>query len=346
MLRNRMLRAAGAAGGEQVISVVVSSGSALLGYKLSPVDGWVGTYAAPSVAPASYEGVKLSPNADFIIVGTDIYEWSRAAGFGSKYSAPPTPVTGTTSIRFQPAVKDIGGGEYLVSFSSSDPPYIWVYRFDPASGFVGSIFGSPGSYDGASIFGADFFPGATTPHILLASNGSVSGKRISVYPWSFGLENPISGSPSPSEQYNPKWSIDGGHIIYHDNGSLKSYSWTGSGYGALVSSTSGIFIPQGHAPIAVHPDGDVVFSTGGATGSSRAVHAWPYVSGAFGAFVSPPSFSLLNGRSVAVPLSGDCVVGTHNSGSYLSAWHWNGSWSTYHGAPSGHSSLYDQLTVA
>jgi WD40 repeat protein len=164
-------------------------------YQWNSSTGFGSKYANPAtttgIVDAGISSIRFSKNGQALAAGgnagayINIYQFTFASGFGTKYSNPgTTPANAVYGIMFSP-------NDSYVATAHFGSPFITVYPWNASTGF-GSKYANPATLPGGTGQSVDFHPTGAS----IALGHSLAG-GVSVYPWSasgFGTRytNPAS----------------------------------------------------------------------------------------------------------------------------------------------------------
>jgi hypothetical protein len=269
--------------------------------------GWGSLSYRPQLAlGGSSNGI--AANASGSLIGTangstspycQVYPWVgigngfSGGGWGTQYSSPATPPTGTgESISWSR-----GGGALAIGHATS--PRVSVYPFTSANGY-GTKYSDPSTLPFTTARGVSFSNGA----IVLASRSS-SSTTTSAFPeawaWSdasgFGTRysNPSNGYKR-TVPYSVAVSQDGAKVIAgtaYDGGTnydlpnVHMWTWSdASGWGTYYTNPSGTFTSGSTNAAAINATSDAAAYGGN---QSSAVRVWAISGSGYGAKFSDPS---------------------------------------------------------
>lgn len=164
-------------------------------YQWNSSTGFGSKYANPAtttgIVDAGITSIRFSKTGQALAAGgnsgafINIYQFTFASGFGTKYSNPgTTPANAVYGIMFSP-------NDSYVATAHVGSPFITVYPWNTSTGF-GSKYANPATLPGGTGQSVDFHPTGAS----VALGHSLAG-GVSVYPWSasgFGTRytNPAS----------------------------------------------------------------------------------------------------------------------------------------------------------
>ena len=270
-------------------------------------------------------GINQFNFSQYLASGTSIYPWSLS-GFGTKFAAPSTTVTGTQNgVAFGPANNDV-----FISAGSS--PYINAYPFS-SSGF-GTKYANPatiptsGAPSGIAVsFLSDYY--GTTPQVGVTG---ATSPYISVYPWYSGtgfgtrMTNPASlplgqtlrmafSPPNSTSQT----ALAVGHFTspYISAYFWQSLSGFGTKYAAPASTPTGRIVDEKFSPSGK----DIVMAI---ANSSPYIHAysWSQSSGFGTKYADPATVAGAGALSIAFSPLGDAIAVGHFSSPYQTVYPW------------------------
>lgn len=236
----------------------------ILAYPWSDINGFGTKYSNPATLPTQGNNndgsIFWTPSgADVGRSGgssstkpVEIYPWSDATGFGTKYGDPSSAASGATvDFHWSPA-------ENALAVSSYSSPYIDAYRFTPGSGY-GTKYSAPSVSASFMPYGIKYSPSGAD--LATTGSGLSFGAQVPliVYPWTYasGFGTKYSNPAFDiGNGYGPSWSPDGSVLFVGSQRNSQStydyiyaFPWTsGVGFGTKYSSPT--TLPLGYGPTA------------------------------------------------------------------------------------------------
>lgn len=202
----------------------------------STATGFGTQYANPSPVVASAgSDARFHPSGNAIAITDNgfgsvspwfqIYAWSNASGFGTKYAAPATGLSHKSdSCAFAPS------GD-AIAFQSQGSPWVHAYPFSTSTG-IGTKFSNPAVIP-SSASRVNFNPAS---NVLIAG-----GDRVHAWAWSaggFGTKFADPAVPAVDSYYRLGFAPDGSAIVAGAQNSprVHAWAWSAGGFGAKYSN--------------------------------------------------------------------------------------------------------------
>ena len=311
---------------EQAVVFMGNGYGDMAAFEWVPGTGFGYEHTTPSLN-GIYDGFFSNNKDAFIAVSTGsspyvfAYAWNTSSGFGSALTAPSSPQTvyayGGGSINSADSAVVIGGQS-----GGSGQPEVVAYAFSSSSGF-GTKYSDPSSSVNETVRDVEFDP--TDSNVVMGVRDNSTGYSVLKYAWSnssgFGSKTTYSGI-SFGICYGISFHPSGNYAVLGTSGSpyARSYSYSSSGFGSLLSTPSSGPSSEVNDP-AFNSTGSVVALVDFA---SPYVHAYSYSSGYFGSKFSNPS-SLPSGYLESVRFSPDDDAIFVGGGSGVDAYSWSNS---------------------
>jgi len=308
-------------------AVVFVGSSSIAAYEWIPGTGFGSAYSAPGI-PSSYDCFFSNNKDAFFVAGASspyvsAWAWNSNTGFGSALSQPSSPQTlyayGGGDINSVDSAVVIGG-----QAGGSGQPEVVAYAFSSSGGF-GTKYSNPGSLPGETVRQINFDP--TDANVVMGVSGYY-GQSVLKYAWSnssgFGSKTTYTAI-NFGTCYGIDFHPSGSYAVVTTSGSpyARSYNYSSSGFGSLVSTPSSGPGSETNDP-AFNSDGSVVALC---EFNSPYVHAYAYSSGSFGTKFSNPS-SLPGGFRESVRFSPDddaIFVGGGGGSTKTDIYNWSNS---------------------
>jgi hypothetical protein len=281
-------------------------------------------FGTSSASSASNSVTPLIPS--YIAVATefspwrDIYPWSNATGFGTRYAnSSAGQAFRSTDITFSPS------SDTIIT-TSTGPNYAYAFPWS-ASGF-GTQYGSPSLPNQTN--GVAFNPAGN-----VVAFGYVGGSRATVYPWNPGFGTAYSTPFLGRDGQRLTFSPSGNAIaITVDNASepLKAFPWSNStGFGTRYAEVPAQTPAYGAGSgLAFNSAGNTISF---AHQSMQRVSTFPWNPGV-GTKYADPSPALTNaGSDVAFNPAGNVIAVTGQDSPYFNAWPWGPGYGTKYTSP-------------
>lgn len=245
----------------------------------------------------------------------DLYSWTSADGFGTRY---PTPATAVNSAHNDVKIAP-NGSAIAAAFASS--PYIAVWALSSAG--YGAKFANPATLPSGIGNAVAWHPEMTAIAVAHATTPFVTA-----YPWSaagFGVQYANPGTLPASNGNAVKFS-PAGDVIFVGNGAspfILAYAWNSTtGFGTKYSDPA--TLPGSTVTdVALNPAGDAVAVSFSSFGPYIHVYPWNSSTGFGSKFANPATLPASSANAVAFNPAGTSIAIAHQTSPFVSVYPWS-----------------------